>query len=714
MKKKKILFAANLESFFTKFLIPQLKYFKENGYEVHVAAKSENIDIPYCDKKFDVDFARGFNIKQNIRSYKQMKQIFKNVHYDVVSCHTPFGAAITRLAYKNSKIKGTKMVYMNHGFHFYKGAPLLNWLLFYPAEKYLAKYTDTLITINLEDYELSKKKFKTNTVYVKGIGLDPSKFDFEMTDKEKLDLRKSLDLKKDDFVMIYPAEINKEKRQEWLIETLNEILKTNKKFHLLLPGNDKMSGKCQQLARDYNIDNQIHFLGFRHDIPKLLKISDLSVTSSVREGLPVNVMEAIYCGLPVVATDCRGNRDLIEDGKNGYVVDLNDNNDFCDKILYFSKLNSREKDAIKKENENIIKDYLKENVIESIVKNTIPNNKKKVLHLLASNKFSGAENVVCTIINNFKEEFDMTYCSPKGEIEETLKNKEIKYYGLNKFNISELKRVIKEYNPDIIHAHDYRASVLAALSGFDGKIISHLHNNCPFAKKWNVKTVLYNFCITKFDKIIGVSGKVYEEAIFKNRMKGKYVTIYNYVDKNLVIQKSNECKYEKQYDLFFIGRLTEQKDPLKYIEIVSEYKKISKKIRAVIIGDGELKDECLKKINDYNLYSNIDMVGFVSNPFPIIKNSKVCIMPSKWEGFGLTAIEAMILGKPVLNSGAGGLGEIFRNNKEYFCDNTFEYTDNIKNMLMQNKFNFDGIIKQYCDLTNWKNRIKKIYMEEDK
>ena len=368
MKKKKILFAANLESFFTKFLIPQLKYFKENGYEVHVAAKSENIDIPYCDKKFDVDFARGFNIKQNIRSYKQMKQIFKDEHYDVVSCHTPFGAAITRLAYKNSKVKGTKMVYMNHGFHFYKGAPLLNWLLFYPAEKYLAKYTDTLITINLEDYELSKKKFKTNTVYVKGIGLDPSKFDFEMTDKEKLDLRKSLGLKKDDFVMIYPAELLPRKRQIWLINTLSELLKENSNFKLLLPGKDSMNGACQKLVSKLNLDDQIKFLGFRKDIPQLLRVSDLALTSSKQEGLPVNVMEAIYCGLPVVATNCRGNRDLIEDGKNGYVVELNDSVEFCNKVLYFSKLNSREKDTIKRENENVIKDYLKDNVIESIVK----------------------------------------------------------------------------------------------------------------------------------------------------------------------------------------------------------------------------------------------------------------------------------------------------------------------------------------------------------
>ena len=131
-----------------------------------------------------------------------------------------------------------------------------------------------------------------------------------------------------------------------------------------------MNGACQKLVSKLNLDDQIKFLGFRKDIPQLLRVSDLALTSSKQEGLPVNVMEAIYCGLPVVATNCRGNRDLIEDGKNGYVVELNDNVEFCNKILYFSKLNSKEKNTIKSENENIIKDYLKDSVIESIINNT--------------------------------------------------------------------------------------------------------------------------------------------------------------------------------------------------------------------------------------------------------------------------------------------------------------------------------------------------------
>lgn len=365
---KKVLFTANLESFFLKFLIPQLKYFKEQGYEVTIAAKSENLEIPYCDKKININFARGLNLKQNLESYKQMKEVFKNEHYDIVSCHTPFGGAITRLAYKSCKIKNTKMVYMAHGFHFYKGAPLLNWLLFYPVEKYLAKYTDELITINLEDYEIANKKFKTHVHHVNGVGLDTAKFDFQMSDKEKKELRKSLNLNDDDFVMIFPAELSKPKRHTWLIQTLEPLLKENPNFKVLLPGKDSLNGQCQQLTEQLGLNEQISFLGFRKDIPRLLKISNLAISTSSREGLPVNIMEAMYVGLPIVATACRGNKDLIRNGQNGYIVGLNEQNDFCNKVLYFSKISEKQKSKIQNTDAKVIKQYLLKNVINELFK----------------------------------------------------------------------------------------------------------------------------------------------------------------------------------------------------------------------------------------------------------------------------------------------------------------------------------------------------------
>ncbi len=364
---KKILFTANLESFFSKFLIPQLKWFKEDAYEVHIAAKSEGIDIPYCDRVFNVDFARGFNLKQNITSYKQMSDILKNNRYDIISCHTPFGGAITRLA-AHKYAPDTRTVYMAHGFHFYKGGAKLKNLLFFTAEKFLAKYSDAIITINTDDYQIACKKFKSDIRYVAGVGLDSGKFNFVLSDAEKSELRKSLGLADSDFIMIYPAELSPPKRHKWLLETLAPVFKKNPHFHLLLPGKDSLCDTCRQYAAALGIEKQTHFLGFRRDIPKLLKISDMSVTSSNREGLPVNVMEAIFVGLPVVATACRGNRDLIETGKNGYIVDIDDKIGFCEKVMTVYNMSAAKKAEIKEYDKMVISKYLLENVLDEIIK----------------------------------------------------------------------------------------------------------------------------------------------------------------------------------------------------------------------------------------------------------------------------------------------------------------------------------------------------------
>ena len=331
---------------------------------------------------------------------------------------------------------------------------------------------------------------------------------------------------------------------------------------------------------------------------------------------------------------------------------------------------------------------------------------KKVLHVLASNKFSGAENVVCTIIENFKNNYDMYYCSPYGQIEETLNRRKIKYYGLKKLNIKELKKVIKQINPDIIHAHDYTASVLSTMIGFKGRIISHIHINAPFTHNWNAKSVLYCLTTSKYYKIVGVSDSVLNESIFKKRIKDKFVKIYNYIDKDIILKKASETKQTKEYDVFYIGRLNEFKNPIEFIEIISELK--NDKIKAVMIGDGELKEKCLNLIKEKNLSNNIDMIGFTENPYAIIKQCKIGIMPSKVEGFGLTAIESSILEKPILNTGVGGLKEIFKTRKELIYKTREDCISKTKKLLTQK--NIKPVdISSFCDKNIWKQNIEKLY-----
>lgn len=363
---KKVLFTATVDSHIQLFHIPYLKYFKEKGYEVHVATNGDET-IEYCDKKIKISFERSPFKVNNLKAIKQLKKVINEEKYDIIHTHTPMGSVVTRLAAKQTrKINNTRVIYTAHGFHFYKGAPKKNWLLFYPVEKFLSKYTDDLITINKEDYNLAKSKFETRVHYVPGVGIDESKFDFKMSEKEKKELRESLGLKYDDFVMIYPAELSVRKNQEWLINTLKEIIDKNNKIHILLPGKDSLNGNLNILIKELGLEKNIHLLGFRKDIPKLMKISDLSISTSKQEGLPVNIMEAMYTGLPIIATECRGNSDLIDNGKSGFIIKQNDEKGLIDKIekIYNNKIdikklgNNSKKKAKEYLLENILKEYI--------------------------------------------------------------------------------------------------------------------------------------------------------------------------------------------------------------------------------------------------------------------------------------------------------------------------------------------------------------------
>ena len=375
--KKKILICATTGCFFGHFLKKDIDEFKKLDYEITLIANfyegcsvsNEEIEkfLNECNNSkinyINIPFSRSALNINNFKSYQMLKKLFKKNHYDIVYVHTPIASVITRLVVKKYRKNGTKVVYMVHGFHFYNGAPKKNWLIYYPIEKMCAKFTDVLITINNEDFEIAKKKFKKckNIKYVHGIGLDEKKFQFNLSDDEKNNLRISLGIQNNDFVLIYPAEISKNKGQMWLIKSINNFLKKYSNIHLLLPGTDRLNGKCQKLTKKLNLENKIHFLGYRNDVPKLLFISNLSISSSNREGLPVNIMEAMYVGLPIIASNCRGNRDLVINNKNGFLFNLNDKDTFSKYIEKIYKEENLNKYSV--ENKEIIQKYLLENVI---------------------------------------------------------------------------------------------------------------------------------------------------------------------------------------------------------------------------------------------------------------------------------------------------------------------------------------------------------------
>lgn len=328
---KKVLFCATVDYHFKAFHLPVLKWFKEQGWEVHIAASGQ-IELPYVDKKYEVQIQRSPFNNKNIGAYKKLKGIIDNNSYSMIHCHTPMGGVLTRLAARNSRKRGTKVLYTAHGFHFCKGAPVINWLIYYPIEKMLARYTDCLLTINQEDYQLAKKRFKTkNITHVHGVGVNTEKFK-PLNEKQKHELKISYGYHPGDFLLFYAAEFNKNKNQRLLIHALAQIKNQLANVKLLLAGEGILQEQCKELAENLGVAHMVDFLGYRNDIDKLVSMCDVAVASSLREGLPVNMMEAMACGLPVIATSNRGHNELINHVNCGWIIDQDDSKRMAEKI----------------------------------------------------------------------------------------------------------------------------------------------------------------------------------------------------------------------------------------------------------------------------------------------------------------------------------------------------------------------------------------------
>lgn len=286
----------------------------------------------------------------------------------------------------------------------------------------------------------------------------------------------------------------------------------------------------------------------------------------------------------------------------------------------------------------------------------------KIIHVLNTSKYSGAENVAISIIEKMKENNEIIYVSLDGDIRKHLEEKNIKFEPVKKLNIKEIRRVIKKYKPDIIHAHDFTASVVCAFACGKIKLISHIHNNSTWLRAINVKSIVYLITSFKYSNIFLVSDSIIKEYIFGNCIKNKSEIIGNPVDVSTIINKANnDSTNMEEYDLVFLGRLSKEKNPTQFIEIVKLVQD-KRGINAVMIGDGPLKEECKELIDKYQLNSVITLKGFLNNPYVILKNSKILCMTSIWEGFGLAAIEALTLGKPVIAPKVGGLPNIVDEN----------------------------------------------------
>lgn len=306
----RVLFTATLvRGHIAKFHIPYLKWFKERGWETWVAAKNDYPDgaceIPYCDHFVNIDFARSPFSRQTLIAYRQLRGLFSHEWFDIVHTHTPVGAVLTRFAARDARRSGTKVIYTAHGFHFYKGAPLINWLLWYPVERIMSRFTDVLITINSEDFRRAKRFAHCLVEYVPGVGVDYSRLSCVVHSES---VRAALGLAPDDFAVLAIGDLNSNKNHRVLVEATAQL---PSKTQLYIAGDGPLRGRLETLAERLGISERVHLLGFRSDIAALLNACDLFCLPSKREGLPVSLIEAMALGVPCLASNARGCADVL-------------------------------------------------------------------------------------------------------------------------------------------------------------------------------------------------------------------------------------------------------------------------------------------------------------------------------------------------------------------------------------------------------------------
>ena len=364
----KALIITSVASMVDQFLISSIVMLRDMGCTVEVACNFETGST--CSKErienlkdrlsslgvkyYHIDFSRNIlRLSKHVRAYKQVKQIIKNGKYDLVHCHSPIGGLIARLACRKARKNGLRVIYTAHGFHFYKGAPKKNWLLYYPVEKFCAPMTDVLITINKEDYAFAQKKLKAGRIeYVPGVGIDVAKF--AETQVDVAEKRREIGVPEDAFLLLSVGELNRNKNHETVIRAVASLQDPH--IHYAIAGIGGLHDYLAELATSLGVGDQIHLLGYRKDVAELYKVADAYAHPSLREGLPVALMEAMASGLPCIASRIRGNVDLITEGVGGYLCAPTDAGEYASAIRALCE-NPEAREIMRKNNLEKIQEY---------------------------------------------------------------------------------------------------------------------------------------------------------------------------------------------------------------------------------------------------------------------------------------------------------------------------------------------------------------------
>ena len=334
----RVLMLATTAAMIEQFNKNNILILKSMGYEVHVAGNFKDGN-PISDERLeefklwiDENDGKWFHIPASRQpldlngngiALRRVLELIHNYHYDFIHCHTPIGSVIGRIAAHKTH---TKIIYTAHGFHFYTGAPLKNWVLYYPVEKFLSRWTDILITINKEDYKRAVKFRAEYVKYVPGVGIDVERFSSVEVDISAKIVE--LGLSPNKRIILSVGEVNKNKNHEVVIRAISKIKDLDVQY--VIAGEGPQKEYLYRLADNYGVE--LHLVGFRNDIDEIYKMADVYVLPSIREGLNVSLMEAMASHVPCIASKIRGNVDLIKNGR--YLVRSNDQEGFAKAIMY--------------------------------------------------------------------------------------------------------------------------------------------------------------------------------------------------------------------------------------------------------------------------------------------------------------------------------------------------------------------------------------------
>lgn len=335
-----------------------------------------------------------------------------------------------------------------------------------------------------------------------------------------------------------------------------------------------------------------------------------------------------------------------------------------------------------------------------------------VMHILNTGSYSGAENVAISLIKKLSKRVDGVYVSPNGSIREVVEKSGIRHYAVEQVNVKNIRKAIRDIQPDIIHAHDRTASMVAAMSTFRIPVISHLHNNTPWMKKLCPGTVLYGLSCMHYSRILTVSDSVMDEYVFGRLVKPKTIVLGNPVLVRDIRRKAEKADQKTAYHIVFLGRFSPQKNPHMFLRIVRRCREEYPDLRAVMIGRGEMEVEIHREIAAKGLSGCIDCLGFVSNPYGILQASGVLCIPSSYEGFGLAAVESLAVGTPVVASAVGGLPGIVDDTCGRICCSPDEYAKEILRLLTDKDYyegKTNGAFRKAAEMDNEHEFFEKIY-----